>query len=150
MTVSIRSGMPTLSLQHLPISETVVYHSAKQKIKVSFQSIVKQMQASGWNYKLIFITLPYHYLSTDAQFNQKYQALLNFLQRHENTLFPDILTALGQFSDGHILKDLFVVNEDGKSFFHLAAAEENLELLAFLQATGHEINLQEHLFIILD
>ncbi|MEN9917537.1 MAG: hypothetical protein RLY40_1479 [Pseudomonadota bacterium] len=56
MTVSIRSGMPTLSLQHLPISETVVYHSAKQKIKVSFQSIVKQMQASGWNYKLIFIT----------------------------------------------------------------------------------------------
>ncbi|MEN9917530.1 MAG: hypothetical protein RLY40_1472 [Pseudomonadota bacterium] len=87
--------------------------------------------------------MPYHYLSTDAQFNQKYQALLNFLQRHENTLFPDILTALGQFSDGHILKDLFVVNEDGKSFFHLAAAEENLELLAFLQATGHEINLQD-------
>lgn len=83
--------------------------------------------------------MPYHELP-ETQFNQKYQALLSFLKLHENTLLPDILIALDQLPNDHILKDLFVVNAAGKSFLHLAAAEENLELLAFLKETGHEIN----------
>lgn len=54
--LSVKSAMSTLVLSHLPIPETVVHHSGEQVIVLSLQTLVKQMQASGWNYKLIFIT----------------------------------------------------------------------------------------------
>ncbi len=42
-----------------------------------------------------------------------------------------------------ILKDLFVVNREGKSFLHLAAAQGDLVLIIFLKETDHEINHQD-------
>ena len=50
----------------------------------------------------------YHYLTLEDQFNQKYQALVDYLKMHENTPIPDILKDLAQLSNGHILKDFFV------------------------------------------
>ena len=32
----------------------------------------------------------YHYLTLEDQFNQKYQALVDYLKMHENTPIPDM------------------------------------------------------------
>lgn len=87
--------------------------------------------------------MPYHFSPTEVQFNQKYQTLVNYLNQQENKSFSEIVEALANLPDNHILKDLFVLNGAGKSFLHLAAAKENLVLITFLKETGHDINLQD-------
>jgi ankyrin repeat protein len=78
---------------------------------------------------------------SETEFNTRYQLLADYVQANEGKTNRGIEEGLNNLSNGNTLKDLFVLNPDGKSFLHKAAVEENLRLIDYLKTTGHPINL---------
>lgn len=86
--------------------------------------------------------MPYQQIS-NTEFTIKYKALIRYLEMHGNRPSSNVPNPWSNLGADHFLKDLFVLNSDGKSFLHIAAAEGNLELITFLKENHHEINRKD-------
>jgi|GEM_PF-3418019 len=86
--------------------------------------------------------MPYQQLS-DTEFSIKYKALILYLVMHRNRPSLHVSNPWANLAADPFLKGFFVLNSEGKSFLHVAAAEGNLELISFLVENHHEINRKD-------
>ncbi|MFZ0219536.1 MAG: ankyrin repeat domain-containing protein [Candidatus Aquirickettsiella sp.] len=72
-----------------------------------------------------------------------YQRLTEYLETNKATDISELIL-LNRLPDDLKNKDLFVLDQNGQSFLHKAAVEENVMMIKYLKTVGFNINFLDH------